>query len=104
MHARVMQSDLPAERIDSFVTAMRDQVIPRARKLPGFLGGYWLVDREHGKAIGVTLYKDAASLKASSEGADRIREEVSRNLGLPLPSFSEYEVVASVEEQAKIAA
>jgi hypothetical protein len=104
MYARVMSTDLPIHKIDVFVSAMRDQVIPRASKLPGFRGGYWLIDRENGRAMGVTLYEDEASLLSSLEAANRIREEVSRKVGLPVPSFQHFEVVASVETQARMAA
>jgi hypothetical protein len=104
MYARVMSTDLPSDKIDVFISTMRDQVIPRASKLQGFKGGYWLVDRENGKAMGVTLYESEAALLASQEAANRIREEVSRNMGLPVPSFEHFEVVASVEIPVRMAA
>lgn len=83
---------------------IRDQVIPRARALQGFRGGYWMADRASGKVVGVTLFESAEALKASEAQAARIREESSRSAGLPIPSFESYEVVASVDAAGSLAA
>lgn len=104
MYARVMSGEVTPDKIETFVGMIRDQVIPRARQLQGFKGGYWLADRDSGTVLGVTLYESAEALEASAEQANRIREEASRGAGLPIPSFQSYEVVASVETADLIAA
>jgi hypothetical protein len=104
MYARMTTAQLTPDKVEIFVSAVRDQVIPRARTLQGFRGGYWLADRESGKCIGVTLFADKAALDASAETANRIREEVSRNAGLPIPAFESYEVVESALIEEKLAA
>jgi hypothetical protein len=98
MHARVTSAQLKPDQVDAFVNMIRDQVIPRAQNLPGFKGGYWLVDRSTGKGYGITLFESKEALDASEAQADRIREEASRGAGLAVPSFERYEVVASVGE------
>jgi hypothetical protein len=96
MYARVISADLPADKVESFVSMIRDRVIPGVQGLLGFKGGYWLVDRDTGKGLGVTLFESEEALKASEEQANRIREEVSRAAGLAIPTFQRFEVVASI--------
>ena len=104
MVARVTSAELTPEDMDTFVSMVRDQVIPRVQGMPGFKGGYWLVDRSTGKGLGVTLFESEEALNATEDQASRIREEVSRDAGLPLPSFRRYEVVASVGAAEELAA
>jgi hypothetical protein len=98
VYARVVSADLREADVERFVRAVNDQVIPRLRDLQGFKGGYWLVDHETGRGLGVTLFESKAALDATEEQANRIREEASRNAGLTVPSFEHYEVVASISE------
>ncbi len=104
MFARVTSAQLEPEQVETFVSMIRDQVIPRAQNLPGFKGGYWLVDRSTGKGIGVTLFESEEALDASEAQANRIREEASSGAGLAVPSFERYEVVASVGAAETLAA
>ena len=94
MFARVTSSELTPEDVETFVSMIRNQVIPRAQGLHGFEGGYWLLDRSAGRVMGVTLFESEAALDASEAEASRIREEASRGAGLPNPSHQRYEVVA----------
>jgi hypothetical protein len=95
MFARVMSGQMDPGEIDRFTSMIEDDVIPAAEKLAGFEGGYWLADRESGSVIGVTMFKSEEALRQSAARAERIREDASRNAGLPVPSFKSYEVVAS---------
>ncbi len=104
MFARVMTGQLKPDQLEIFGRMIHDQVIPRARELNGFKGGYWLADRANGHVIGVTLYESEEALRASEQQANRIREEASRSAGLPIPSFESYEVVESVGASAELAA
>ena len=104
MFARVNSGDMPADQMEAFVKMIRDEVIPRAKGLQGFKGGYWLADRSTGKVLGVTLFESVEALKASEAQAGRIREEASRGPGVPEPTFHEYEVIATAEVADRIAA
>jgi hypothetical protein len=104
MFARVESAELKPEDVESFVSMVRDQVIPRVQGLPGFKGGYWLVDRSNGTGLGITLFESKEALDSSEEQANRIRGEVSKQAGLNIPSFRRYEVVASISEAEKKAA
>jgi hypothetical protein len=103
MYARVMSNELEPSQIDTFITMIRDQVIPRASKLHGIEGGCWLADRESGGVMGITLFDSEKSLTESQETADRTREEVSRAAGLTVPAFRNYEVIGSVGDALMLA-
>ncbi len=104
MFARVTSAQLKPDQVETFVSTIRDQVIPRAQNLPGFKGGYWLVDRSTGRGYGITLFESKEALDATEAQANRIREEVSRGAGLAIPAFEHYEVVASVGSAEETAA
>ena len=104
MYARVTTGELAPDQMEDFEKMVRDQVIPRARELRGFKGGYWLADRDGGRVMGITLFESEEALRASEEQANRIREESSRSAGLEVPSFVSYEVVESVGEADDLAA
>ena len=57
MFARVTSGELSPDDVEKFVAMVRDQVIPRAEKLGGFKGGYWLADRESGRVMGITMFE-----------------------------------------------
>ncbi len=96
MFARVTSGELSPDDIDKFAGMIRDQVIPRAQALDGFKGGYWLADHENGRVLGITMFESEAALRSSQGQAARIRDEASEKAGLPTPTFSTYEVIASV--------
>jgi hypothetical protein len=100
MYARVTSTEVSPGDIETFISMVQGQVIPRAQKLDGFTGGYWLADRENGRVMGITLFESEEALRASQSQADRIRDEASTSVGLPIPGFTSYEVVASVGEDA----
>jgi hypothetical protein len=100
MYARVTSGELSPGDLDKFTRMISDDVIPKAEKLDGFTGGYWLADHETGKVLGITMFESEEALRESQAKADSIRQEASRAAGLPEPSFRVYEVVASVGGEA----
>jgi hypothetical protein len=100
MHARVMSGQVSPDQLNEFRSMIHDNVIPRASKIEGFQGGYWLADSETGQVLGITLYESEKALRDSEEQANRIREEASRAAGLPVPTFKHYEVVATTGAEA----
>lgn len=103
MYARVITAELDEEDLEKFGGMIRDLIMPRVQTLPGFVGGYWLVDRDNRKGLGITLFESQAALEASEEQANRIREEGIR-AGLPVSTFEHYEVIGSALKPEKKAA
>jgi heme-degrading monooxygenase HmoA len=74
MFARVSTFQGTPEGVEQSLTRAPD-VLERAEALAGFKGLYYLVDRESGKAMSVTLWESESDLQASVEAANQIRSE-----------------------------
>lgn len=64
MHAQVVRVQIQAGKMDEAVRIFTESVMPAARERPGFKGGYFLVDRENNRAIGLALYETKADVEA----------------------------------------
>jgi hypothetical protein len=93
MHARVTRFKSEPARVDDGIRNIKDNVIPNAKKLTGFKGGYWLVDRKTGTGFGVTLFESEAALQSSDEAAKKIREQVTTTGITQITGVERYEVV-----------
>jgi hypothetical protein len=94
MHARVVRFKSAPARIDEGVRNIKENVIPNAKKLAGFKGGYWLVDRKTGVGFGVTLFESEAALQSSEEAAKKIRDQAATTGVTQITGVERYEVVA----------
>jgi hypothetical protein len=94
MHARVTRFKSEPARIDEGIRNIKENVIPNAKKLSGFKGGYWLVDRKTGVGFGVTLFESEAALQSSEEAAKKIREQAASTGATQITGVERYEVVA----------
>jgi heme-degrading monooxygenase HmoA len=99
-HARVVDFDGDPNAIKMIEQA----VLPQAKQLPGFLGGFWLFDRAANKGVGVTLFDSAETLAASRDAANRIRSEGAGRTAGRIGEFKEYEVLARAETTTGAAA
>jgi hypothetical protein len=77
-------------------------VVPQVKKLAGFKGGYWLVDRTTGKGFGLTLFENEAAVRATEDAAAKIRAQVPA--GVKITGVESYEVVATIPVQGPVAA
>lgn len=91
MYARVSTFRVPADRIDEDASRTGD-VTDRLKDIPGFAGVYYLVDRESGKTISVTLWDNEQAMRASEEQAMRVREETTADVAGEVLSVERYEV------------
>src|SRR5438093_12384009 len=93
MFARVSISQTPPDNVDLAIKVINEDVIPAAKKIPGFKGGYWLGDRMTGKGVVVTLFEDEAAMKESEEATKKIRSEAVSKIGATIVSIDRYEVL-----------
>lgn len=94
MYALVSVWTMAEGRLDDQLRGLHDQVVPRARKLPGFVAGYWTRDRVTGKAHGLGVFEneaDARHLKEFIEGDTKRAAEA----GMTYDSLAIVEVLAS---------
>ena len=92
MFARVTTIQGTPDQAEEAIRMIQEQVIPAARQLPGFKGGYWLADRNTGKGIGITLWESEDAMRASGERAAQLRNQSAQALG-GTAIVEEYEVI-----------
>ena len=82
------------EQVESFIRRGRDEVMPGARQLPGNQAFVWLVDREHGRGLTLTLWANEEAEQASVQAADQFRTGTSQSTGVRMTGAERYEVTA----------
>ena len=73
MYARVTWLEGSPSQSAEAIRAMREQAIPAIREAAGFSEVLFLVDREGGRALALTLWETAEDLDGSEELARRLR-------------------------------
>ena len=97
MFARVTMGEGKPEQIDSLIRNFREQVGPAAKKMVGFKGSYFLVDRKNGKILGIALWDTEKDLQASADAAKQLSAGVTRGAGITKPLVVEiYEVAVQL--------
>jgi heme-degrading monooxygenase HmoA len=90
MHARMSIFEGPPDMIDEGLRQAREVILPQAD--PGFKGIIALTDRQGGKMVGITFWESEEAMRASEEGADRLREESAEAGGGTVAGVERYEV------------
>jgi heme-degrading monooxygenase HmoA len=90
MYARVQTVHQPAEKLDEMTKIARDQ-LPTARELPGFRGFSYLIDRDNGKALVISLWETEEDLH-QVEANVASRERTAAAAGVESPPSELFEV------------
>jgi hypothetical protein len=99
--ARVSKLEGPADRVDESIRRSQDEILPRARQMPGWTGVITLVDRSSGKTKLITLWESEDAMRSSEEQAERLRQESAEVGGGRVAGVERYEV-AFAERLAEI--
>jgi heme-degrading monooxygenase HmoA len=93
MHARLStyQTDNPDGLVQGF-TSVTDEL----EQVEGFSHGYFLVDRQTGKAASITIWDSEEALHASSSKADQLRAQGTQPSGSQILSVDSFEIVQTV--------
>ena len=81
MHARSAVVEMAAEKIDDVVRQFQEEALPRYREIPGYRGFKLLVDREGGKALGVSFWETEEGISQSDELGARTRQSMAETGG-----------------------
>ena len=73
MFARIGAWQGSPEELARWIVRAREEVKPSIRQDPGLAAVYWLVDREHGKGLIITLWESEAAMQASEQA--RLRRQ-----------------------------
>jgi len=92
MFARVTTLQVSPDRIEETARFGREQVLPAMQGRPGFKAMYYLIDREHGRALGITLWETEEDVLATEEQAQRLRSTAVGRGASVEPTAQVYEV------------
>ena len=98
MFARVSTFTGASDQIDEAISQVREGVLPRLEHLDGYIGAYFLVDRENGKSLAVTLWESEEAMRASEDAANNLRSETADALGTQMVGVERYEVAVTTQE------
>jgi quinol monooxygenase YgiN len=77
MYARVVTNQIQAGKMDEWLALIRDSIVPSLREQNGFMGFVALVDREHDKSIGYSMWAGETDL-AASEGSGNYQQQIAK--------------------------
>lgn len=97
MFARVSTYQGPTDQIDQGVRFAQENIVPRVQEVEGFEGVYFLVDRQSGKTLSITLWESEEAMRASEEEANQLRSETAEAGGQDVRGVDRYEVAISPE-------
>lgn len=93
MYARVSRYEVPIEKLDNDIRGA-DETVRKVAAIPGSQGLFYLVDRETGRTMSITLWASEQAMLESEALASWIREETSTASAAKVVSVERYEVVA----------
>lgn len=83
------------DELERWVTRSREQVMPAVQQQSGIRGAYWLLDREAGKALTITIWESEAALRASEQFRAQAQAGTAEASGAAVAT-ERYEVVAAL--------
>jgi heme-degrading monooxygenase HmoA len=89
MFARVSTIQGKPQQVEDGIRQYREQVIPAVKKIVGFKGAFFLVDRKSGKEVSITLWDTEKDLQASTKAADQLRAQAAQTVAAPKPPVVE---------------
>ena len=92
MFARLGAWQGSAEELERWIERGREHVKPSIRQDAGLKAAYWLVDRESGKGLIVTLWESEEAMRASEEARRRRQAATSAVTGAQVTT-ERYEIV-----------
>lgn len=96
MYARVSRYTGDADRLIAGFESVRGEL----EQLDGFAEAFFLTDREHSRAMSITLWESEAALQASAERAHRMRTQASEPADASVDAVESYDVPLTVKPPA----
>ena len=92
MFARIGTWQGSPDELERWISRAREEVKPSVQADPGLTAAYWLVDREGGKGLIVTIWESAEAMRASEQSRARRQTATSAATGARVTT-DRYEVV-----------
>lgn len=91
MYARVSRYEVPMDKIEEDVRGVQETQ-QKVSQMPGSQGLLYLVDRQSGRTMSVTLWEDERAMWESEEASSRLRDETTAANSGKVISIERYEV------------
>lgn len=93
MHARVSsyQASDPERLVEGF-----ESVSGALEQVDGFSHAYFMVDRDSGKALSITIWDSEDALNASVAKADELRKQGTQGSATTIESVQHYEIPLTI--------
>lgn len=98
MFARIGTWQGSPDELERWISRARDHVKPSLRRDRGLKAAYWLVDRDGGKGLIVTIWQSEQAMRASEEARTRRQAATSTATGATVTT-DRYEVVDYLPER-----
>jgi len=93
MHARVSSYQSPPEQVtDAAVDYSKANILPRVFEMDGNRGAIFLMDRETGKTMTITLWDSEEAMRASEEKANQFRGDAAQTTSGNVRNVERFEV------------
>ena len=96
MYARTSTWTGSEDALENWVAHVNDSVAPMVAGMPGNAGAYFLVDREGGGALTLTLWQSEEAALTSDQAAEKSRASTVAATGIELRARGRFEVVGQV--------
>jgi hypothetical protein len=90
--ARVSLLEGSAESIDAGLEKSRAETLPKVRAINGNVGAIGLADRDNGRLSLITLWDSGDSMRASTQEADRLRQQTADMSDQKISNVAVYDV------------
>lgn len=94
MFARTSTWSGSTETLERWAEHVVTKVQPFVAGLPGNAGGMFLIDREKGRALTLTLWETEEAAEETDRNADQSRQSTVEATGVELLERGSYEVIA----------
>ena len=95
MFARIGTWQGSPDELERWISRAREQVKPSVQQDPGLEAAYWLVDRQGGKGLIVTIWESEEAMRSSEQARARRQAVTSAATGAKVTT-DRYEVVDSL--------
>jgi hypothetical protein len=93
MYARHVTVHGSPDKVEEAIRSVQETILPVLRECAGFKGQLFLVDRDKGEAIGISLWDTEANMRASEEKVRPVREQTADQAGASsAPDVALYEL------------
>ncbi len=95
MFARIGTWQGSRDELERWISRAREQVKPSVQQDPGLKAAYWLVDRQGGKGLIVTIWESEEAMRSSEQARARRQAGTSTATGAKVTT-DRYEVIDSL--------